>query len=147
MEVDPNCFPDNIAESTISGKVIPDPGTCQVPVEYANDSLNHSVTSGPCLWKKKERRSTDNPVPVNELSTSSPGSSRSEPSTTEYYDPCPGLLPDVNAFYEGLKVLQPNVSRLLNRYKVVHTAPVKEVYTITPNVKSVLGVRVIILCG
>ena len=100
--------------------------------EYANDSLNPSVISGPCLWKKKERRSTDNPVPVNELSTSLPGSSRSEPPTTEYYDPCPGLLPDVNAFYEGLKVLQPNASKLLNRYKVDHTTPVKEDCTIPP---------------
>ena len=60
--------------------------------EYANDSLNPSVTSGSCLWKKKERRSTDNPVPANELSTSLPGPSRSEPSTTEYYDPCPGRI-------------------------------------------------------
>ena len=94
--------------------------------EYANDSLNPSVTSGHCLWKKKERRSTDNPVPVNELSTSLSGSSRSEPPTTEYYDPCTGLLPDVNAFYEGLKFLQPNASMLLNRYKVDHTTPVKE---------------------
>ena len=100
--------------------------------EYANDSLNTSVTSGPCLWKKKERRSTDDPVPVNELSTSLPGSSRSEPPTTEYCDPCPGLLPDVNAFYEGLKVLQPNASMLLNRYKVDHTTPVKEDCTIPP---------------
>ena len=100
--------------------------------EYANDSLNPSVTSGPCLWKKKKRRSTDNSVPVNELSTSLPGSSRSEPPTTEYYDPCPGLLPDVNAFYEGLKVLQPNASMLLNLYMVDHTTPVKEDCTIAP---------------
>ena len=100
--------------------------------EYANDSLNPSVTSVPCLWKKKERRSTGNPVPVNELSTSLPGSSRSEPPTTEYYDPCPGLLPDVNAFNDGLKVLQPNAILLLNRYKVDHTTPVKEDCTIAP---------------
>ena len=100
--------------------------------EYANDSLNPSVTSGSCLWKKKERRSTDNPVPVNELSTSLPGSSRSELPTTEYYDPCLGLLPDVNAFYEGFTVLQPNASMLLNRYKVDHTTPVKEYRTIPP---------------
>ena len=99
--------------------------------EYANDSLNPSVTSGPCLWKK-ERRSSDDPAPVNELSTSLPGSSRSEPPATGYYDPCPGLLPDVNAFYEGLKVLQPNASMLLNRYKVDHTTPVKEPCTIPP---------------
>ena len=100
--------------------------------EYANDSLNPSVTSRPCLWRKKERRSIDNPVPVNELSTSLPGSSLAEPPTTEYYDPCPGLLPDVNAFYEGLKVLQPNASMLLNRYKVDHTTPVEEDCTIPP---------------
>ena len=42
------------------------------------------------------------------------------------------LLPDVNAFYEGLKVLQPNASMLLNRYKVDHTTPVKEDCTKPP---------------
>ena len=71
-------------------------------------------------------------VPVNELSTSLPGSSRSEPPTPGYYDPCPGLLPHVNALYEGLKVLQPSASMLLNRYKVNHTTPVEEDCTKPP---------------
>ena len=64
------------------------------------------------LIQEERRRSSDNPVPVNELSTSLPGSSRSEPPTTGYYDPCPGLLPHVNAFYERLKVPQPNAETL-----------------------------------
>ena len=81
--------------------------------EYANESTTSSITSGPCLWKKKERRCTDIPVPVDELPTTLPGSSRSEPPTIDFYDPCPGLQPDVNNFYEGLKILKPNACMLL----------------------------------
>ena len=86
--------------------------------EYSNinNDLNKSVTSEPCLWKRMDRRSTDNPVPSDELSTKLPGSSRSEPPTAEFYDPCPEFVLDVEGFYDGLKVLQPNAAMLLNRF-------------------------------
>lgn len=80
-----------------------------------------SVTSVPCSWKRKDRRCTDKPIPVDELSTSLPGSSRSEPPTTDFYDPCPQFVPDVDQFYAGLKVLHPSAAMLLNHYKVNNT--------------------------
>ena len=53
---------------------------------------------------------------INELRTSLPGQTRNEAPTTDFYDPCPNIKPDVDSFYEGLKALRPNANILLNRY-------------------------------
>ena len=84
--------------------------------EYA-DVNKVSCTSQPCVWKKK-KKNADNPLQtINELVTALPGSSRASPPTTDTYDPYPEFVPDVDSFYEGLKLLRPNSCLLLNRYK------------------------------
>ena len=91
--------------------------------ECVNGGNRHSVTSALCQWKKKGRRDTDNPQPIDKLVTVLPGSSRNEPPTAECYDPYPGYVPDVDAFYAGLKDVKPNACMLLNRFKKENSAP------------------------
>ena len=100
--------------------------------EYANEANKESVTSAACQWKKKSRQNYDKPVPITLLKTALPGSTPKVSPTMEYYDPCPGVVPDVNQFYEGLKILHPRANMLLNRYKNEELNPPKEIKCSVP---------------
>lgn len=82
----------------------------------SKDDISVTCTSLPCEWKKKNRKDTSKPGPISLLKTSLPGNSPNEAPTSDYYDPCPEIEPDVDAFYEGLKVLKPDANMLMNRY-------------------------------
>lgn len=87
-------------------------------VEFVEKYAENSVTSSACQWKKKVRQNTDVPMEVSKLSTSLPGTSRSQVPTADIYDPCPGIpLPNVDDFYHGIRALRPNANILYNRYK------------------------------
>ena len=70
------------------------------------------------LYRKKPRINQDNPAQsINDLVTALPGAAGSSPPTTETFDPWPEFHPNVDAFYEGLKMLSPGSSMLQNRYE------------------------------
>ena len=85
-------------------------------IEYSEEAHKVSVTSQPCQWKRKSRKS-GNPGPISELKTALPGQVANEPPLSDYYDPCPTIKPNVDEFYNGLKQLKPSANLLLNRYK------------------------------
>ena len=82
-------------------------GTCRHVVatlfeicEYSEEIHKVSVTSQPCQWTKKRKMNESNPKAITELNLAQPDTNPKVAPVIETYDPCPGIIPNIQeSFY------------------------------------------------